>query len=60
MPLLLVTGLVEGSGVFLVTAPLHDAARGGQVLLVVDKRPEGLVRQWHDAVHFVPLKSGSA
>jgi protein-L-isoaspartate(D-aspartate) O-methyltransferase len=43
-----------------LVAPMHDAARGGQVLLVVDRRPEGLVRQWHDAVHFVPLKSGAA
>ncbi|MDP1899931.1 MAG: protein-L-isoaspartate(D-aspartate) O-methyltransferase [Rubrivivax sp.] len=43
-----------------LVAPLHDAARGGQVLLVVDRQPEGLIRQWHDAVHFVPLKSGSA
>ncbi len=29
VPLLVVTGLVEGSGVFLVTAPLHDAATMG-------------------------------
>lgn len=43
-----------------LVAPMHDAARGGQVLLVIDKRPEGLARQWHDAVHFVPLKSGAA
>ena len=43
-----------------LVAPLHDAARGWQVLLVVDKRPEGLLKHWHDAVHFVPLKSGSA
>ena len=43
-----------------LVAPVHDAARGGQVLLVVDRQPEGLVRQWHDAVHFVPLKSGAA
>lgn len=43
-----------------LVAPMHDASRGGQVLLVVDKRAEGLVRQWHDAVHFVPLKSGAA
>jgi protein-L-isoaspartate(D-aspartate) O-methyltransferase len=42
-----------------LVAPLHDAARGGQVLLVIDRQPEGLVQQWHDAVHFVPLKSGS-
>lgn len=43
-----------------LVAPMHDAAHGGQVLLVVDKRADGLVRQWHDAVHFVPLKSGAA
>jgi protein-L-isoaspartate(D-aspartate) O-methyltransferase len=43
-----------------LVAPMHDAARGGQVLLVVDRQPEGWVRQWHDAVHFVPLKSGAA
>ena len=43
-----------------LVAPMHDAARGGQVLLVVDRHAEGLARQWHDAVHFVPLKSGAA
>jgi protein-L-isoaspartate(D-aspartate) O-methyltransferase len=43
-----------------LVAPMHDAARGGQVLLVVDRQPDGLQRQWHDAVHFVPLKSGAA
>ena len=42
-----------------LVAPMHDAARGGQVLLVVDREPQGLVRKWHDAVHFVPLKSGA-
>ena len=42
-----------------LVAPMHDAARGGQVLLVVDRQPDGLVRQWHEAVHFVPLKSGA-
>ncbi|MBA4177933.1 MAG: protein-L-isoaspartate O-methyltransferase [Leptothrix sp. (in: Bacteria)] len=42
-----------------LVAPMHDASRGGQVLLVVDRQPEGLVRHWHDAVHFVPLKSGA-
>jgi protein-L-isoaspartate(D-aspartate) O-methyltransferase len=42
-----------------LVAPMHDAARGGQVLLVVDRQPEGLVRHWQDAVHFVPLKSGA-
>ena len=43
-----------------LVAPMHDAARGGQVLLVIDRHEQGLVRQWHDAVHFVPLKSGAA
>ena len=43
-----------------LVAPMHDAARGGQVLLVVDRQAEGLKRSWHDAVHFVPLKSGAA
>jgi protein-L-isoaspartate(D-aspartate) O-methyltransferase len=39
-------------------APLHDAGAGGQVLVVVDRRSDGLHRRVHDAVHFVPLKSG--
>jgi len=44
-----------------MVAPMHDAARGGQQgLLVIDRRPDGLHRQWLDAVHFVPLKSGAA
>ncbi len=43
-----------------LVAPMHDAAAGGQVLLVIDKRTDGLRRQVHDAVHFVPLKSGTA
>ncbi len=43
-----------------LVAPMHDAAHGGQVLLVVDRRPDGLLRQSLDAVHFVPLKSGAA
>jgi len=43
-----------------LVAPMYDAASGGQVLLVVDKRTDGLRRQLHDAVHFVPLKSGTA
>lgn len=42
-----------------LVAPMHDVSRGGQVLLVIDREPHGLVRQWHDAVHFVPLKSGA-
>ena len=43
-----------------LVAPMHDAASRGQVLLVVDKRADGLRRQLLDAVHFVPLKSGTA
>jgi protein-L-isoaspartate(D-aspartate) O-methyltransferase len=43
-----------------LVAPMHDAASRGQVLLVIDKRAEGLRRQLLDAVHFVPLKSGIA
>ncbi|ODV05379.1 MAG: protein-L-isoaspartate O-methyltransferase, partial [Rubrivivax sp. SCN 70-15] len=43
-----------------LVAPMHDAAAGGQVLLVIDKRADGLRRQRRDAVHFVPLKSGTA
>jgi protein-L-isoaspartate(D-aspartate) O-methyltransferase len=44
-----------------IVAPMVDVSRGGQVLLVVDRHepgPQGLQRAWHDAVHFVPLKSG--
>jgi protein-L-isoaspartate(D-aspartate) O-methyltransferase len=42
-----------------LVAPTHDAARGGQVLLVLDRTPDGIVTHCHDAVHFVPLKSGT-
>lgn len=44
-----------------LVAPMHDAARGGQVLVVVDRLADGswLTRQ-HEAVHFVPLESGTA
>jgi protein-L-isoaspartate(D-aspartate) O-methyltransferase len=42
-----------------LVAPMHDARSGGQLLLVVDKR-DGVYRQQQlDAVHFVPLKSGT-
>jgi protein-L-isoaspartate(D-aspartate) O-methyltransferase len=43
-----------------LVAPMHDAAAGGQVLLVLDRRADGLHRRLFDAVHFVPLKSGIA
>jgi protein-L-isoaspartate(D-aspartate) O-methyltransferase len=42
-----------------LVAPMHDAASGGQVLLVVDKRAGVLHRRLQDPVHFVPLKSGT-
>jgi protein-L-isoaspartate(D-aspartate) O-methyltransferase len=44
-----------------IVAPMVDTARGSQVLLVVDRLGPGaqeLQQTWHDAVHFVPLKSG--
>jgi protein-L-isoaspartate(D-aspartate) O-methyltransferase len=43
-----------------LVAPMHDAAAGGQVLLVVDRHEDGLHRQLREPVHFVPLKSGIA
>jgi protein-L-isoaspartate(D-aspartate) O-methyltransferase len=42
-----------------LVAPTQDPRRGGQGLLVIDRHAEGWERQWHDAVHFVPLKSGA-
>ncbi|HEY1394212.1 MAG TPA: protein-L-isoaspartate(D-aspartate) O-methyltransferase [Methylibium sp.] len=42
-----------------LVAPMHDAASGGHVLVVVDRDLAGnLQRSFHEAVHFVPLKSG--
>jgi protein-L-isoaspartate(D-aspartate) O-methyltransferase len=43
-----------------LVAPTHDVASGGHVLQVIDRHADGWARQWHDAVHFVPLKSGAA
>lgn len=43
-----------------LVAPMFDAARGGQGLVVVDRTAAGYTRHWQDAVHFVPLKSGAA
>jgi protein-L-isoaspartate(D-aspartate) O-methyltransferase len=43
-----------------LVAPLHSPSDGGQVLVVIDRTPAGLRRSVHDAVHFVPLKSGTA
>jgi len=43
-----------------LVAPIAHAARGGQVLVVCDRLPDGsLVRRIHEAVKFVPLKSGT-
>lgn len=42
-----------------LVAPLQAGPRGGQRLVVVDRSPEGLVTHQQDAVHFVPLKSGT-
>ena len=41
-----------------LVAPMHRSGGRGQVLVVVDRHPTGLVRSEHEAVHFVPLKSG--
>jgi protein-L-isoaspartate(D-aspartate) O-methyltransferase len=41
-----------------LVAPVHAAAGGGQVLVVVDRDVAGYHRHVHDAVHFVPLESG--
>ncbi len=42
-----------------LVAPSTHPERGGQALLVVDRHEQGLTRCWHDAVNFVPLKSGT-
>ncbi|MCH1990930.1 protein-L-isoaspartate O-methyltransferase, partial [Achromobacter xylosoxidans] len=36
------------------------AAAGRQVLVVIDRTPQGLQQRTLEAVHFVPLKSGIA
>jgi protein-L-isoaspartate(D-aspartate) O-methyltransferase len=43
-----------------LVAPMHGGGTSGQVLLVVDRRGQTLRRSLHEAVHFVPLKSGIA
>jgi protein-L-isoaspartate(D-aspartate) O-methyltransferase len=40
-----------------LVAPMQGRA-GGQVLLVVDRQGDAFRRSMHEAVHFVPLKSG--
>jgi len=41
-----------------LVAPMHRSGGRGQVLVVVDRHVQGVVRSEHEAVHFVPLKSG--
>lgn len=41
-----------------LVAPVHDAGGRQQVLVVVDRTETGYVRSVHEAVNFVPLKSG--
>lgn len=41
-----------------LVAPVHDASGARQVLVVVDRTDDGFTRSVHEAVHFVPLKSG--
>lgn len=42
-----------------LVAPMLDERSGGQVLVVIDRRPDGSLRRTlHEAVRFVPLKSG--
>ncbi len=43
-----------------LVAPTKASADRGQVLAVVDRGPDGCTRAEHEAVHFVPLKSGVA
>jgi protein-L-isoaspartate(D-aspartate) O-methyltransferase len=41
-----------------LVAPVHDPARGGQVLAIVDRHGAEWRRSLQQAVHFVPLRSG--
>ncbi len=43
-----------------LVAPTHADASGAQVLVTVDRHQDGWSRRRHDAVHFVPLRSGTA
>ncbi len=43
-----------------LVAPMRSRAHPGQELLVVDRTAQGWSRQCHEAVHFVPLRSGTA
>jgi protein-L-isoaspartate(D-aspartate) O-methyltransferase len=37
---------------------MHSGGGAGQVLMVVDRIGDEFRRSMHEAVHFVPLKSG--
>jgi protein-L-isoaspartate(D-aspartate) O-methyltransferase len=41
-----------------LVAPVHEAAGSRQVLVVVDRTESGYVHTVHEAVNFVPLRSG--
>ena len=41
-------------------APTRGDSEPGQVLLVIDRNEHGWSRRTHEAVHFVPLRSGTA
>ena len=41
-----------------LVAPMHSGSGAGQVLMVVDRIGDEFRRAVHEAVHFVPLKSG--
>ena len=41
-----------------LVAPMHSSRGAGQVLMVVDRVGDEFRRAMHEAVHFVPLKSG--
>jgi protein-L-isoaspartate(D-aspartate) O-methyltransferase len=41
-----------------LVAPMHSGGGAGQVLMVVDRIGDEFRRSMHEAVHFVPLKSG--
>jgi protein-L-isoaspartate(D-aspartate) O-methyltransferase len=43
-----------------LVAPTRGDAHAGHVLLVIDRTVEGWSRRSHEAVHFVPLRSGTA
>ncbi len=43
-----------------LVAPVHQGPGGAQALVVVDRQASGYTQSTLDAVHFVPLKSGTA